>query len=106
MAISTTDPTTATITSENTFTDWVAINPPGRLTIGIDSDGSSLASTVTVQVSLENPEDSPAPTIFDAETIVVETVRVTDDGLTGWIRVGVKTGDFDDSVNIDIRKVT
>jgi len=77
--------TTATITAQNTFTDWAEITEEGHVSVSGISD-----STVTVQRSFDQ-----GATIKDVESFTADFEKIIG-GSRGRIfyRVGIKTGDY------------
>lgn len=76
-----------TITAQNQWTDWIAIQEKGLLTI---YDTSSMTMTVTLQM---RPPGETTPT-RDVETFTTEDVKVIRHGGASEFRIGVKTGDY------------
>lgn len=76
---------TASITAENTFTDWVAVQKFGHVSVSGISD-----STVTVQRSFDE-----GSTIKDVESFTADFEKIIQGSQsTVWYRVGVKTGNY------------
>lgn len=78
---------TASITAENTFTDWLAFGGRGQESAQLAISGSFTA-TVTVQYRRRGGA------AIDLEQYTAPAVRIVDIVGTGDLRVGVKTGDF------------
>ena len=75
----------ATITAQNTFTDWAALRGNADISVSGVSD-----STVTVQRSFDG-----GTTIKDIEQFTSDFEKVIDAAEQGALyRVGVKTGDY------------
>ena len=77
--------TSATLTAQNTFTDWVELRGAADISISGVSD-----STVTVQRSFDE-----GVTAKDVESFTASTEKTLDAGEQGVsYRVGIKTGDY------------
>ncbi len=76
---------TATLTAQNTFTDFVALRGNGDISVSGISD-----STVTVQRSFDG-----GSTFKDIEAFTADFERTVDASEQGTLyRVGIKTGDY------------
>jgi len=84
----------ATLTAQNTFTEWAQIKGVADLSISGVSD-----STVTVQRSFDN-----GTTVKDIESFNVDTEKTIECSVSGIrYRVGIKTGDYGtDTVLVEI----
>lgn len=82
----------ASITSENTFTDEILIDGSGTFRrITVNASGVS-PNTVTLQRSFDSPG-----TWVDVESYTADTSKVFDDSLDNQVvyyRIGIKTGDY------------
>ena len=84
----------ATLTAQNTFTDWAQLKGEADLSISGVAD-----STVTVQRTLDG-----GTTIKDVESFVVDVEKSISASISGvHYRVGIKTGDYgSDTVLVEI----
>ena len=84
----------ATLTAQNTFTEWAQIKGEADLSISGVSD-----STVTVQRTFDG-----GTTIKDIESFAADTEKLITSSVSGVLyRVGIKTGDYGtDTVLVEI----
>ena len=84
----------ATLTAQNTFTEWAQIKGEADLSISGVSD-----STVTVQRTFDG-----GTTIKDIESFTADTEKLITGSVSGVLyRVGIKTGDYGtDTVLVEI----
>jgi hypothetical protein len=85
----------ANITAENTFT--TAVRLEGYFNLSLRGPTFTATTTVTVQRSIDNS------TWVDVDTFTAPTEEVGFEPELMWYRVGVKTGAFTASDNINIR---
>jgi len=86
---------TATITAQNTFTDWIV--PSKQTSFGVNQKGYlnlSIYGTFTATVTVQRTFDD-GTTVLDVAEYTTPAERIVEDHeIKAKYRVGVKTGDF------------